>query len=259
MGARLAGRVALITGASKGIGAAMAERFAAEGAHVAICARTAAPLAEVEQRIAAAGGSVSARALDVADHDGLAAFVRETAAQRGRLDVLVNNAPSVTYSPIADMDAATFRKDFHVNVDSAFVATAEALKVMVPAKAGAIVNIASVNGLLALHGMAAYSSAKAALIHFTRCTAIEGAPHNVRANVICPGVINTPATAAGFAGPGAEWGRKIAAAVPMGRFGEAAEIAALALFLASDEASYVTGQCIAADGGKSAVLHVPGP
>jgi len=259
MSGRLAGKVAVITGASKGIGAAIAERFAAEGAHVALCARGTGPLEEVAARIRKAGGSVSSKAFDVADHAALAAFVRDTAAAKGRLDIVVNNAPSVTYAAMTDMTVETFRKDFHVNVDSAFVASSEALKVMLPQKSGAIVNISSVNGLLALYGMSAYSAAKAALIHLTRVTAMEGAAAGVRANVIAPGVINTPATAAGFAGPAAEYGKKIAAAVPMGRFGEASEIAALALFLASDEASYVTGQCIACDGGKSVQLHVPAP
>jgi NAD(P)-dependent dehydrogenase (short-subunit alcohol dehydrogenase family) len=106
--------------------------------------------------------------------------------------------------------------------------------------------------------MAAYGSAKAALIHFTRQTAIEAGPHNVRANVIAPGVINTAATAAGFAGPNAEWGRKIAAQVPLRRFGEPREVADLALFLASDESAYISGSLIAIDGGKAAELHVPG-
>jgi meso-butanediol dehydrogenase/(S,S)-butanediol dehydrogenase/diacetyl reductase len=107
--------------------------------------------------------------------------------------------------------------------------------------------------------MSAYGAAKAALIHFTKCAAMEGARANVRVNAIAPGVINTPATAAGFAGPYADWGKKIAAAVPMGRFGEAAEIAGVALFLASDDSTYVTATCISADGGKSAELVVPPP
>jgi NAD(P)-dependent dehydrogenase (short-subunit alcohol dehydrogenase family) len=259
MGHALKDRIAIVTGASQGIGAAIAERFAAEGAHVAICARRAEPLQTVADRIRDAGGSVSAETLDVADHTALAAFVANVAARQGRLDVLVNNAPSVTYAAITNMTVEAFRRDFQVNVDSTFVATREAFKVMLPAGRGAIVNIASVNGLLAMANMSAYGTAKAALIHFTRYAAIEGARANVRVNAIAPGVINTPATAAGFAGPYADWGRKIAAAVPMGRFGEAAEIANLALFLASDEASYVTGVCITADGGKSLELVVPPP
>jgi len=256
---RLAGRVALITGASQGIGAAIAARFAAEGAHVAICARRAEPLEATAAAIRANGGSISQRAFDVADHAALADFVAMTAAKQGRLDVLVNNAPSVTYSAIVDMTPENFRKDFEVNVNSAFVATREAFKVMLPAQRGSIINISSINGLLGLANMAAYGTAKAALIHFTKCAAVEAARANVRVNAIAPGVINTPAAAAGFAGPYADWGKKIAAQVPMGRFGEAHEIAGVALFLASDDSAYVTATCISADGGKAAELVVPPP
>ncbi len=256
---RLAGKVAIVTGASKGIGAAIAARFAAEGAQVALCARTAAAVDAVAAEIRAAGGRASATALDVGDHAALAAFVQSTIATHGRLDVVVNNAPSVTYAALTDMDVAAFRRDFHVNVDSTFVTTREALPTMYAQGSGSIINIASVNALLALGNMAAYGAAKAALVHFTRQVAVEAAGRGVRANAIAPGVINTPATTAGFAGPYAAWGEKIAAAVPMGRFGEPAEVAALALFLASDEAAYVTGTCIAIDGGKSVALHVPNP
>jgi len=256
---RLAGKVAIVTGASKGIGAAIAVRFAAEGAQVALCARTSAAVEAVAAEIRANGGQASATALDVGDHVALAAFVQNTIAVYGRLDVVVNNAPSVTYAALTDMDVAAFRRDFHVNVDSTFVTTREALPTMYAQGSGSIINIASVNALLALGNMAAYGAAKAALVHFTRQIAVEAAGRGVRANAIAPGVINTPATTAGFAGPYAAWGEKIAAAVPMGRFGEPAEVAALALFLASDEASYVTGTCIAIDGGKSVALHVPNP
>ena len=258
MGNRLQHRVAIVTGASQGIGAAIAQRFAAEGAEVAICARRMEPLEALAASIRATGGKVRCTALDVADHVALARFVADTAA-RGRLDILVNNAPSVTYAAIADMTPEMFRKDFDVNVNSAFVATREAFKVMLPAKRGAVINISSINGLLSLPNMAAYGTAKAALIQFTKYAAMEGARANVRVNAIAPGVINTPATAAGFAGPYADWGKKIAAQVPMGRFGEAEEVANVALFLASDEASYVTATCLSVDGGKAAELVVPPP
>ena len=155
------------------------------------------------------------------------------------------------------MEVAAFRHDFRVNVDAAFAATRAALRVMTPRGSGSIINIASVSGLLALRGMSAYGAAKAALIHFTRQTAVEAGAHNVRANVIAPGVINTAATAAGFAGPHAEWGRRIAEQVPLRRFGQPAEVAALAAFLAADESAYISGSVITIDGGKTAELYVP--
>jgi meso-butanediol dehydrogenase / (S,S)-butanediol dehydrogenase / diacetyl reductase len=256
---RLQGKVALITGASQGIGAAIAERFAREGATLALCARRPEPLEALAGRLRTLGGGVTTAALDVADHETLTQFIADVARTHGTLDILVNNAPSVTYASIADMEVETFRRDFRVNVDAAFAATRAALKVMSAGRSGSIINIASVSGLLALSNLSAYGAAKAALIHLTRQTAIEAGPHNVRANAIAPGVINTPATAAGFSGPNAAWGQRIAAQVPLRRFGEPSEVAALALFLAGAEAAYISGACICIDGGKSAELYVPGP
>jgi len=250
---RLQGKVALITGASQGIGAAIAERFVREGARVALCARRPGPLEALAERLRALGGSVTTAAFDVAEHERLTRFVEE----QGTLDILVNNAPSVTYAPIAEMEVETFRRDFRVNVDAAFAATRAALKPMSARRSGSIINIASVSGLLALANLSAYGAAKAALIHFTRQSAIEGGPHNVRANAIAPGVINTPATAAGFSGPNTDWGRRIAQQVPLRRFGEPSEVAALALFLATEESAYISGACICIDGGKAAELYVP--
>jgi meso-butanediol dehydrogenase/(S,S)-butanediol dehydrogenase/diacetyl reductase len=250
---RLQGKVALITGASQGIGAAIAERFVREGARVALCARRPGPLEALAERLRALGGSVTTAAFDVAEHERLTRFVEE----QGTLDILVNNAPSVTYAPIAEMEVETFRRDFRVNVDAAFAATRAALKLMSARRSGSIINIASVSGLLALANLSAYGAAKAALIHFTRQSAIEGGPHNVRANAIAPGVINTPATAAGFSGPNTDWGRRIAQQVPLRRFGEPSEVAALALFLATEESAYISGACICIDGGKAAELYVP--
>ena len=250
---RLQGKVALITGASQGIGAAIAERFVREGARVALCARRPGPLEALAERLRALGGSVTTAAFDVAEHERLTRFVEE----QGTLDILVNNAPSVTYAPIVQMEVEAFRRDFRVNVDAAFAATRAALKLMSARRSGSIINIASVSGLLALANLSAYGAAKAALIHFTRQSAIEGGPHNVRANAIAPGVINTPATAAGFSGPNTDWGRRIAEQIPLRRFGEPGEVASLAVFLASEESAYISGACICIDGGKAAELYVP--
>ena len=254
---RLQGKVALITGASQGIGAAIAERFVREGARVALCARRPGPLEALAERLRALGGSVTTAAFDVAEHERLTRFVEEVASAQGTLDILVNNAPSVTYASIAELEVEAFRRDFRVNVDAAFAATRAALKLMSARRSGSIINIASVSGLLALANLSAYGAAKAALIHFTRQSAIEGGPHNVRANAIAPGVINTPATAAGFSGPNTDWGRRIAEQIPLRRFGEPGEVASLAVFLASEESAYISGACICIDGGKAAELYVP--
>jgi NAD(P)-dependent dehydrogenase (short-subunit alcohol dehydrogenase family) len=254
---RLQGKVALITGASQGIGAAIAERFVREGARVGLCARRPGPLEALAERLRTLGGSVTTAAFDVAEHERLTRFVEEVASAQGTLDILVNNAPSVTYAPIAQMEVEAFRRDFRVNVDAAFAATRAALKLMSARRSGSIINIASVSGLLALANLSAYGAAKAALIHFTRQSAIEGGPHNVRANAIAPGVINTLATAAGFSGPNTDWGRRIAEQVPLRRFGEPGEVASLAVFLASEESAYISGTCICIDGGKAAELYVP--
>jgi NAD(P)-dependent dehydrogenase (short-subunit alcohol dehydrogenase family) len=225
---------------------------------VALCARRPEPLETLAERLRALGGAVTTAAFDVAEHERLTRFVEEVASVQGTLDILVNNAPSVTYAPIAEMEVEAFRRDFRVNVDAAFAATRAALKLMSARRSGSIINIASVSGLLALANLSAYGTAKAALIHFTRQSAIEGGPHNVRANAIAPGVINTPATAAGFSGPNTAWGRRIAEQVPLRRFGEPGEVASLAVFLASEESAYISGACICIDGGKAAELYVPG-
>lgn len=254
---RLQGRVAIVTGASQGIGEAIASRFAEEGAIVIMCSRRAEHIEAAAERIRKAGGSAVAEAIDVGDLDSLAAFVNRVAERHKRLDILVNNAPLVTYSAITETTNESFRNDLLVNVESVFVATREALKVMRAQKAGSIINISSINGLVAMQGVAGYCASKAAMINFTRATSAEGARSNVRANVIAPGLIDTPATASAFAGPSADLGKKIAAGVPLGRFGQPRDVANVALFLASDESAYVTGVCIPVDGGTTAEISVP--
>lgn len=253
---RFEGKVALVTGASEGIGRATAERLAAEGAHVMICARRPDRLAEAEQSIRAAGGSVESRVLDVADADAFTAAIAELAEKRGRLDMLVNNAMSVHYGPLLDAKLEHWRKDFAVNSDAVFIGTREAMRVMVPQGSGAIVNISSTTGLRAMAGMASYSASKAALIHFTAVAAMEAAPHNVRVNAIVPGQVATPATLA-FEKMAPDKSDATTAAIPMKRSGEPAELAAAITFLLSEDASYITGIALPVDGGKSVQLYMP--
>ena len=253
---RLEGRVALVTGASEGIGRATAERLAAEGAHVMICARRPEPLSEAEGAIRAAGGSVEARVLDVSDSDAYAATIADLAKRRGRLDMLVNNAMSVHYGPILDTTLEAWRKDFAVNADAVFVGTREAMRVMIPQGSGSIVNISSATGIRAMPNMASYSASKAALIQFTAVAAMEGAPHNVRVNAIVPGQVATPATLA-FEKMAPEKADATTAAIPMKRSGQPTELAAAITFLLSDDASYITGVALPVDGGKAVQLYMP--
>ena len=252
---RFAGRVGLITGGSEGIGLAIARRLFAEGGTVYICGRREAVLAAAGESL---GAGTRARQVDVADTSALKALIGEIQVTEGRFDFLVNNAMHAGWSAIADTGMEDFQRDFRVNVDAAFASTQAALEPMVTQGNGAILNVASINGLLAIDNMAAYSASKAALIHFSKCAAMEAAPHGVRVNAIAPGVIATSATTAALGGvPG--YIEAVAGGVPMQRLGEPGEVAVVAAFLLSDEASYVTGVCLSVDGGKASQLVVPPP
>ena len=253
---RMRDKIVLITGASEGIGRATAELIAAEGGHVVIAARRPEPLEETRAAIAAAGGSVEAHQLDVSDLDAFAALIADVAARHGRLDVLINNAMSATYKSLADLTIKDWRRDFAVNSEAVFVGTREAMKLMVAAGRGSIVNISSACGMRAMAGMASYSASKAALIHFSACAAIEGAPHGVRVNTIVPGQIATPATLQ-FQEYAPDAAKATTESIPMVRSGKPSELANAILFLASDESSYVTGVALPVDGGKTIQLYMP--
>ena len=255
MGDRMKGKVAFITGGSDGIGRATAIRLAEEGAHVIICARRPENLAEAEAAVKEVG-SVEALQLDVGDIDAYAKAIEDAAARHGRLDALVNNAMSVHYSNILDTSLEDWRADFRVNADAVFVGTKTALRIMYGQKSGAIVNIASTNGLLAMIGMSSYSASKAALIQFSAVAAMEAAEHNVRVNVIAPGQILTPAVE-NFAKYDPERASKATAAIPMKRGGQPRELADAVLFLVSDESTFITGACLPVDGGKSVQMNIP--
>lgn len=252
---RFSRQIGLVTGGSEGIGLAIAKRLIAEGASVYICGRRSDVLASAGESL---GPNAQARQLDVSDTSALQALISEIHDAHGRLDFLVNNAMHTGWSGIAETSLEAFQQDFRVNVDAAFASTQTAMSVMVAAGRGAILNVASINGLLAIENMAAYSASKAALIHFSKCAAMEAAPHGVRVNVIAPGVIATASSKAALGGiPG--YTEAVAGGVPMNRLGEPEEVAATAAFLLSDDAGYVTGACLVVDGGKAAQLVVPPP
>ena len=189
-----------------------------------------------------------------ADYTNEAAFtaaLADCARRHGRLDILVNNAMAYTWGPIESMSSADWQANFATSVDGTFWGTRSALQLM-KAHGGAIVNLSSICGTLGTAWMAGYSAAKAAVINFSRAAAAEGAAHGIRVNVVIPAVVETPATAGMLSDPAAKASTE--KLIPLGRVGQARELANAILFLASDEASYVTGAALPVDGGRSAVL-----
>lgn len=251
MADRMQGKVAFVTGGGSGIGAATAQRLAQEGATVVVCGRRREPLDEVVAGIVAAGGKAEAVVADVSDEAGFTAALEATAQRHGRLDVLVNNAMAYTWGSIEEMSTADWHANFATSVDGTFWGTRTAMRLM-KGKGGAIVNVSSICGQLGTPWMAGYSAAKAAVDNFSRAAAAEGAPHGIRVNVVIPAVVETPATAGMLADETSR--RNTEKLIPMGRVGQPEELANAILFLASDEASYITGASLPVDGGRSSVL-----
>lgn len=251
MTGRLQGKVAFISGGGSGIGAATAIRFAQEGATVVICGRRKGPLDEVVARIVQDGGVAEAVQADVGIEAEYVGAIEDAARRHGRLDILVNNAMGYTWGAIESISTEDWRANFTTSVDGTFWGTRSAMRLM-KQDGGAIVNLSSICGTLGSPWMAGYSAAKAAVINFSRVAAAEGAPHNIRVNVVIPAVVDTPGTAAMLSDDAAR--RNTEKLIPLGRVGQPAELANAILFLASDEASYVTGATLAVDGGRSAVL-----
>lgn len=251
MAGRMQGKVAFVTGGGSGIGAATAQRLAQEGATVVVCGRRREPLDAVVAGIVAAGGKAEAVVADVSDEAGFTAALEAAAQRHGRLDVLVNNAMAYTWGSIEEMSTADWRANFATSVDGTFWGTRTALRLM-KGKGGAIVNVSSICGQLGTPWMAGYSAAKAAVDNFSRAAAAEGAPHGIRVNVVIPAVVETPATAGMLADEASR--KNTEKLIPMGRVGQPEELANAILFLASDEASYITGASLPVDGGRSSVL-----
>ncbi len=251
MADRMQGKVAFVTGGGSGIGAATAQRLAQEGATVVVCGRRREPLDAVVAGIVAAGGKAEAVVADVSDEAGFTAALEAAAQRHGRLDVLVNNAMAYTWGSIEEMSTADWRANFATSVDGTFWGTRTAMRLM-KGKGGAIVNVSSICGQLGTPWMAGYSAAKAAVDNFSRAAAAEGAPHGIRVNVVIPAVVETPATAGMLADEASR--RNTERLIPMGRVGQPEELANAILFLASDEASYITGASLPVDGGRSSVL-----
>ncbi|MEZ5501890.1 MAG: SDR family oxidoreductase [Halioglobus sp.] len=227
----------------------------AEGAHVVSCARRKPKLDELAA-VEGLEGSFTGYELDVGDTGAFADLINDTARRHGRLDLLVNNAPSVIGGMVVDQTLKDWRANFGIGVDSVFVGVQAALRLMIPRRSGSIVNISSVSSLRAGLASGAYGAAKAALNQFSQCAAMEAAPHNVRINVVAPGAVDTPGlNAATLKNEAVK--KAITDAIPMQRAATPEEVAQAICFLGSDDASFITGVILPVDGGKTPQLYVP--
>lgn len=247
----LTGRTAIITGASRGIGRAMALLFAAQGANVVLVSRSADALGDVFSEISRAGGQALVVAVDVTADDAPALIVDRTLAEYRGIDILVNNAGGNSFmSPLASMRFSGWQKTMALNVDATVRLIQAALPHLVASTHGSIINVSSIAGLRGIPFMSHYGAAKAAVISLSRSLAIEVAADGVRVNALVPGWIETDLTE--FLRTDEATEGSVLRDVPMARWGTAEEIAQGALFLASDASSFMTGQALVLDGGLNA-------
>ncbi|MDB2339396.1 SDR family oxidoreductase [Gammaproteobacteria bacterium] len=244
--------VVYITGASAGIGYATAELCLQYGATVVITGRNKDNLEKAKQELLNISSKVVAHNVDVSIESEIEDSLEEIYKSFGKVDGLINNAPSIHTGKIVDLDLAAWRTNFKANLDAVFLTTKKVLPWMHEAKKGSIVNIASVVGLKGVAYMSAYGAAKAGLINFTRAAAIEAAPH-VRVNCIIPGAVMTPATQRAI--PGEELMEATAKTIPLQRIAQPIELAKPIAFLLSSDASFITGASLVVDGGKTADLN----
>jgi 3-oxoacyl-[acyl-carrier protein] reductase len=238
-------RVAVVTGASRGIGRGIATRLAAEGRHVVLVSRSEGPLSEVRSEIEEAGGSASVKAVDVGDGKALEEAIGEIAKDLGRLDILVNNAGITRDNLVLRMSDEEWDEVMRVNLRSAFIATRAAARSMMRGKFGRIVNIASTSGIVGNSGQANYAASKAALVGLSKTIARELGSKGVTCNVIAPGFIQTDMTA----NLPSQVKDGVTAMMSVKRLGTPEDIASAVSYVSSDEAGFLTGQVICVDGG----------
>jgi len=243
---RLTDRVAIVTGAARGIGLAIAQRFADEGATVVMADLAAATLSEAAAAVPGATTVVA----DVSRKADVARVVEAAAARTGRIDILVNNAGITHACDFLDLAEADFDRVLGVNLKSMFLCGQAVARHMVARGVrGAVVNLSSVNAVLAIANQVPYTVSKGGVNQLTKVMALALAPHGIRVNGIGPGTIATEMARAAVLGS-EEGRRRILSRTPLGRLGEPEEVAAIAAFLVSDDASYLTGQTIYPDGGR---------
>jgi len=241
----LSGRVALVTGASQGIGQACALELAKSGAAVALAARNQEKLQQVAAEIAAAGGTSAVFALDVADEEQIKSTVKAAISQLGKIDILVNNAGITRDQLVMRMKRADWDTVINTNLTSAYLCTQAVIGSMLKQRWGRIINITSIFGQIGQAGQANYAASKAGLIGLTMAIAREVASRNITCNAVAPGFIQTSMTAV----LSDDFKQKAVEMIPLGRVGAAEDIAHAVRFLASDEASYITGHVLNVNGG----------
>ena len=245
-------KVIYITGASAGIGYATAELCLKKGATVIITGRNKENLENAKNELLKISSEVISHNVDVSHESEVISSLQEVYKAYGRIDGLVNNAPSIHTGKIVDLDLSAWKTNFKANLDAVFLTTKTVLPWMLKAQKGAIVNVASVVGLKGVAYMSAYGAAKAGLINFSRASAVEAAP-NVRVNCVIPGAVNTPATERAI--PTKEMMDETIKTIPMKRIAQPIELAHPIVFLLGSEASFITGASLVVDGGKTGDLN----
>jgi 3-oxoacyl-[acyl-carrier protein] reductase len=239
------GRVALVTGASQGIGRACALKLAQSGATLALAARSQEKLQELVQQIEAAGGKAAAFPLDVGDEEQIKSAFKAVIAQFGKIDILVNNAGITRDQLVMRMKRADWDSVLNTNLTSAYLCTQQAISSMLKQRWGRIINVTSIFGQMGQAGQANYAASKAGLIGLTMAIAREVGSRNITCNSVAPGFIETAMTS----GLGEDFKQNAVKMIPLGRVGSPDDVASAVAFLASDEASYITGHVLNVNGG----------